>query len=547
MAVPPASPALSTRTPSRDRRPLHEKSPKITLTARLPTHRDEVDIANGTSAATTTGSINPLRAYHDEQNNRLHLHPTATNPMPSPQQQQQQQQQQNLALKRTRSMPPFLRPEGESGRNGFHLMQFLRIIWRSSNIVSSYVNILWPVVPAALTITYARPDWHLTIFILSYISMVPCANLVGFAGQELARKVAHVYGVLIETGFGSIVEVILFLVLLVNPSNLVPVIQAAILGSILATMLLCLGLCFIAGGLRREETEHNEAISEAGAGLLLTAGLGLAIPAIFKKSLAGGGLVTDEELAGRVLSVSRGTSMLLVLAYLVFVWFQAKTHHGIYDAIFEEDEKRDVDRPRDLKKNKLTVLECAVALIIALALVTLIAITLVKQIEHIVIERGISDAFMGLILVPLVEKAAEHLTAVDEAWDDQMNFALSHVLGATLQTALFNAPLIVIVGWIIHKPMGLDFQIFDIAMLLIAIVVVGNCKSGRALHSPSPPQGRRRQLSRSDSNRSTCLVYIVLRDGKTNYLEGALCVIVYIAIAVAAYNYPNPPHPVKGH
>ncbi|KAL8346807.1 hypothetical protein RB601_003495 [Gaeumannomyces tritici] len=513
MAVPPASPALSTRTPSRDRRPLHEKSPKITLTARLPTHRDEVDIANGTSAATTTGSINPLRAYHDEQNNRLHLHPTATNPMPSPQQQQQQQQQQNLALKRTRSMPPFLRPEGESGRNGFHLMQFLRIIWRSSNIVSSYVNILWPVVPAALTITYARPDWHLTIFILSYISMVPCANLVGFAGQELARKVAHVYGVLIETGFGSIVEVILFLVLLVNPSNLVPVIQAAILGSILATMLLCLGLCFIAGGLRREETEHNEAISEAGAGLLLTAGLGLAIPAIFKKSLAGGGLVTDEELAGRVLSVSRGTSMLLVLAYLVFVWFQAKTHHGIYDAIFEEDEKRDVDRPRDLKKNKLTVLECAVALIIALALVTLIAITLVKQIEHIVIERGISDAFMGLILVPLVEKAAEHLTAVDEAWDDQMNFALSHVLGATLQTALFNAPLIVIVGWIIHKPMGLDFQIFDIAMLLIAIVVVGN----------------------------------FLRDGKTNYLEGALCVIVYIAIAVAAYNYPNPPHPVKGH
>lgn len=252
-------------------------------------------------------------------------------------------------------------------------------------------------------------------------------------------------------------------------------------------MLLCLGLCFIAGGLRREETEHNEAISEAGAGLLLTAGLGLAIPAIFKKSLAGGELVTDEELSHRVLSVSRGASILLVLAYLVFVWFQAKTHHGIYDAIFEEDNKRDVDGPRDSKKDKLTIFECAVALAIALALVTLIAFTLVEQIEHIVIERGISDSFMGLILVPLVEKAAEHLTAVDEAWDDQMNFALSHVLGATLQTALFNAPLVVIVGWILHKPMGLDFQIFDIAMLLIAIVVVGNCKFGTP--SPHPFRG----------------------------------------------------------
>ncbi|KLU81436.1 Ca2+/H+ antiporter [Magnaporthiopsis poae ATCC 64411] len=507
---PPPSPALPTRKPSRDRRPLYdsEKSPRVTQTSRLlPTHRDSADFAgwSNTAAAATSSSSNPLREYHDEQKHRVHLHP------PPSRQQQQQEYRQKLGLRRTRSMPPFLRTEGESGRNGFHPLHFLRIIWRSSSIVSSYVNILWPVVPAALTVRYVRPDWHLAIFILSYIAMVPCANLVGFAGQELARKVAHVYGVLIETGFGSIVEVILFLVLLTR--DLVPVIQAAILGSILATMLLCLGLCFIAGGLRREETEHNEAISEAGAGLLLTAGLGLAIPAIFKKSLAGGELVTDEELNHRVLSVSRGTSILLVLAYLVFVWFQAKTHHGIYDAIFEEDDKRDVDRPRDAKKNKLTIFECAIALAIALTLVTVIAVTLVEQIEHIVLERGISDSFMGLILVPLVEKAAEHLTAVDEAWDDQMNFALSHVLGATLQTALFNAPLVVIVGWILHKPMGLDFQIFDIAMLLIAIVVVGN----------------------------------FLRDGKTNYLEGSLCVIVYVAIAVAAFNYPNPAHLFKAH
>ena len=208
---PPPSPAPPTRKPSRDRRPVYsEKSPRITqATSLLPTHRDEADFADGiNTATTTTGSTNPLRAYHDEQKHRLHLHPTASK------QQQQQQYRQKLGLKRTRSMPPFLRTEGESGRNGFHPLHFLRIIWRSSSIVSSYVNILWPVVPAALTVRYVRPDWHLTIFILSYIAMVPCANLVGFAGQELARKVAHVYGVLIETTFGSIVEVILFLVLL---------------------------------------------------------------------------------------------------------------------------------------------------------------------------------------------------------------------------------------------------------------------------------------------------------------------------------------------
>lgn len=107
--------------------------------------------------------------------------------------------------------------------------------------------------------------------------------------------------------------------------------------------------------------------------------------------------------------------------------------------------------------------------------------------------------------VPLVEKAAEHLTAVDEAFDNQMNFALSHVLGATIQTALFNAPLVTIVGWGLQRDMGLDFDIFNLAMLLLAILTVGN----------------------------------FLRDQKSNYLEGALLVIVYIIVAVAAFYNPT--------
>jgi Ca2+:H+ antiporter len=164
------------------------------------------------------------------------------------------------------------------------------------------------------------------------------------------------------------------------------------------------------------------------------------------------------------------------------------------------------DGSKDKKKDKLTLTECVIALAISIALVTIIAISLVDEITPIVETRGISYPFMGLILVPLVENAAEHLTAIDEAWDDQMNFALSHVLGATLQTALFNAPLVVIVGWGLDKAMGLDFDVFNITVLLIAIVTVGN----------------------------------FLRDQKSNYLEGVLCVIVYIAVAVAAFYSPNP-------
>ncbi len=134
-----------------------------------------------------------------------------------------------------------------------------------------------------------------------------------------------------------------------------------------------------------------------------------------------------------------------------------RTHHSIYDKVLEDDEQKDEDRQMDLAKDKLTLTECIIALLIALACVSLHAIFLVEEIRYIVDEKGVSDNFMGLILVPLVEKFAEHLTAIDEAYDNQMNFALVHVLGATIQTALLNAPLVVIVGWGIGKEMSLNF------------------------------------------------------------------------------------------
>jgi Ca2+:H+ antiporter len=136
------------------------------------------------------------------------------------------------------------------------------------------VNVLWPFVPAAIAFRYTHADDSVMIFALSFIAMIPCANLIGFAGQEIARKMPRVFGILFETTMGSIVEIVLFMVLLSKDDPLhtnFAVIRAAILGSILSTMLLCLGLCFFAGGLRRDEQTFHESVSEVGNGLLLTA------------------------------------------------------------------------------------------------------------------------------------------------------------------------------------------------------------------------------------------------------------------------------------
>lgn len=197
-----------------------------------------------------------------------------------------------------------------------------------------------------------------------------------------------------------------------------------------------------------------------------------------------------------------------MISYAFYVFFNMRSHHSIYDAIFLKDEHGDADRHNDIIKPKLTLTESIIALAVSITLVTFMAIFLVMEIPHIVEDYGISDLFMGLILVPLVEKAAEHITAIDEAWDNTMNLALAHVLGATIQTALFNAPLAVVVGWGLHRDLTLDFDLFTIVVVILSIIVVGN----------------------------------FLKDRKSNYLEGALLVIVYIIIAVAAFYYPNPAH-----
>ncbi|MCJ1307364.1 hypothetical protein MMC25_001010 [Agyrium rufum] len=408
---------------------------------------------------------------------------------------------------------PLVQPDGESGRKGFHPIRFTKTVIRSSSTISKAVNILWPFVPAAIAIHFARPDLYRWVFALNYIAMVPTANLIGFAGQELARKLPKVTGLILETFLGSIVEIVLFMVLIHNndPANdaLIPVIKAAIIGSILANLLLCLGACFFVGGMRYAKQTFDSHVSEVGCGLLLVAGFGLSIPCAFSQAITSNGATGPGgeplDQLPLILRISRATAVILLAAFLLYVFFQVRTHDSFLQAILEQEEENDADRERDLKKNKLTLTECILALAFALACVSLHAVFLVEQIEPIVKNDGIADAFMGLILVPLVEKLAEHLTAVDEAWDGQASIALAHVLGATIQTALLNSSLVVIVAWGLGKNMDLNFGIFNVVLLILAILVVGN----------------------------------FLRDGESNYLEGALCIMVYLIIAVSTFYYPN--------
>jgi len=230
--------------------------------------------------------------------------------------------------------------------------------------------------------------------------------------------------------------------------------------------------------------------------LISHSGMGLMIPGAFHATHQ------DQTAAsGHVLLISRITSIFLMLAYIVYVYFQMRSHHKLYEVMLEHEEEIVSNLAPIHKEEKLCFAECLVSLVIALTLVTMLAINLVEGIPFIVEERGVSESFLGLILVPIVEKAAEHITTVEDACRNHMTAAMFHCLGSTIQTALFNIPLVVLVGWAIGRDLDLEFELFNMIVLVLSILVVGS----------------------------------FTRDLKSNYLEGSLCLIVYVLIAVGSY------------
>ena len=273
--------------------------------------------------------------------------------------------------------------------------------------------------------------------------------------------------------------------------------------------LTCTVGCFFVGGLFHKEQSFHAIISEVGSGILLVAGVGLCVPSVFYSALIGAvnTRFTAETLDAHVLSISHATAIILMISFAIYIIFNAISHDNIFKDILEADEAADRDRHKDLAKAKFTLVECIIAITLALVFISLIAVFLVEEIPYIV-ANGVPDMFLGLILVPLVEKAAEHLTAIDEAYDNQINFALYHCLGPSVQTALFNAPLVVIIGWGLNKPMDLNFEIFMIVMVILSILVVGN----------------------------------FLRDGSSNYLEGALLIVCIRLVLIPSKTWLTDKH-----
>lgn len=269
------------------------------------------------------------------------------------------------------------------------------------------------------------------------------------------------------------------------------------LGSILSNILLVLGCCFIASGVRRDQSTFNETVASTMSSLMAVAATCLIIPATLYASLTH----SSADSESQVLVLSRGTAVIMLILYCLYLVFQLKTHAHLFDAEAQEEGGDGEEKEPEI----LGPVAAGVCLVLVTVLVAVCAEYLVDSIDSIVSTTGISKTFIGLVLLPIVGNAAEHVTACVVAWKDKMDLAIGVAIGSSMQIALFVTPFLVILGWIIGEEMTLHFQSFETVVFFLSVLVVN----------------------------------YLIGDGKSNYLEGCMCLGTYIIIALAFYVYPD--------
>ncbi|KAI9629279.1 hypothetical protein KEM48_011128 [Puccinia striiformis f. sp. tritici PST-130] len=354
------------------------------------------------------------------------------------------------------------------------------------------------------------PNQDAAIFTTCMLAIIPLAKLLGFGTEEIAMRVGQTLGGLLNATLGNAVELIVAILALVKCELVV--VQSSLLGSILSNLLLVLGMCFFAGGVRFSEQAFSITAAQLNSSLLIMSVIAILIPAGFHAAFSN---LNDSVEGPDVLKMSRGISVILLVIYAAYLVFQLWSHAHIYsqtstssqehqghttwtghkilrpsnsvraqqafnmvrnsaegsshpEPIEEEEEEEEVPT--------LNPISAIILLALSTALVGVTSEWLVDSINGITRTGVISEAWVGLILLPIVGNAAEHLTAVSVSVKDKLDLSLyGRCRRFSIQIALFVVPLLVILGWIMDKPLTLLFDPFEYNFIFIG----ANCEHTR--------------------------------------------------------------------
>ena len=308
------------------------------------------------------------------------------------------------------------------------------------------------------------------------------------------------------------------------------------LGSILSNLLLVLGMCFLFGGLRNLRNSDGSGMeqvfpsgtAQTTCSLLALSSASLVIPAAVSPYLPLPFIVTTSLMqlqlynvldsqkesinsspSDPVLLLSRGTAIILLILYVMYLFFQLSTHHNLFDSDIEHEALSEGDAEAQSEEPCMGAVPAAIVLVVTTVIIGVCADYLVASIDNVVETAGISKTFVGLILIPIVGNAAEHVTAVVVAMKNKMDLAMGVAIGSSIQIALLVTPFLVIFGWIIGEPMSLHFETCESRSLI---------PSGGAL----PCTNAFFEVSTVAFAFSVLVVTFTVQDGRSNYLEGAM-------------------------
>jgi Ca2+:H+ antiporter len=347
-------------------------------------------------------------------------------------------------------------------------------------------------IPLAVALELAHAG-AVIIFFASALGVIPTAALMGRATEELAARSGPGIGGLLNVTFGNAPELIIALFAL--GAGLHEVVKASIIGSIMGNTLLVLGAAMLAGGWNRDRQYFDRTAASAQSSMLLLAAAALVMPAVYEL-IDGRGLpmpgAERVHYDSTVEALSAAVAVVLILSYAAGLWFSLKTHRSLFNPVHEEDEEHE---PWSVRKAVL-------ALAIAGVAVGVMSEILVDSISDAAKTLGLSEFFIGVIVVAIVGNAAEHWVAVLVAVKDKMDLAVNIAIGSSAQIALFVAPVLVLTSFVLGPhPMALVFNGFELAGILLAILIANH----------------------------------VTNEGESTWFEGLQLLAVYVVLGLAFY------------
>src|SRR3954469_9644519 len=351
--------------------------------------------------------------------------------------------------------------------------------------------LLVPFIPIAVVLDVASLS-PTAIFFTSALGVIPTAALMGRATEELAARSGPGIGGLLNVTFGNAPELIIALFALAD--GLHEVVKASLIGSILGNILLVLGAAMVVGGARRERQFFSRTAATAQSSMLLLAATALAMPAIYELVDGRGRPAPGAEIVNfgsKVETLSLLVAVVLIGTYVAALIFSLRTHRDLFNPEQEEHEGE-----------PWTVRRSVTALAVAGVFVGLMSEILVGSISDAAHNVGLSEFFIGAIVVAIVGNAAEHWVAVLVAAKDKMDLAVNIAIGSSAQLALFVAPVLVVTSFVLGPhPMALVLNGFELGGVFLAVLIANH----------------------------------VTNEGESTWFEGVQLLAVYLVLGVACY------------